>query len=59
MQPFTTAMQFHEIIALPSHVQISVCGMSCADNAIPLKSAEKLKTVNILLGTFYRDPLRL
>ena len=34
------AMQFQEIIALPSHIQISLCNVSCAGNTI---SSEKLQ----------------
>ena len=42
-------MQFQEIIALPSRALISVCSMSCAENAIsPEKIAKNRKTLNIL-----------
>ena len=45
------AMQFQGIIALPSHIKISVCSTSCAGNAyypLKLSIAENLKTLDIL-----------
>ena len=36
------AMQFQQIIALPSHAQISVCGMSCTGNGT---SSEELRNI--------------
>ena len=46
------ATQFQEIMALPSHLQISVCSLSCAGN---VTSSEKLqKTENSeYSGNFY------
>ena len=35
------AMQFQEIIALPSHVQIFVCSMSCAGSATSFEKLQK------------------
>ena len=43
-------MQFQEIIALPSHVQISVCSMSCASNAASSKRCRNIETLAIYLS---------
>ena len=52
------AMQFPEIIALPSHIKISMCSMSC----VGMQTCRKIETLNIvaifLLGNFGGTPCR-
>ena len=35
------AMQFQQIIVLPSHAQISLCGMSCTGNSTSSEELQK------------------
>ena len=43
------AMQFQEIVSLPSHINISVFSMSCAGNAT---TSEKLIRKSVCSGNF-------
>ena len=51
------AMQFQEIIALPSHVKISVSSMSCAGNATFSETSQKNRKLLIFRQFFYQQIL--